>query len=200
MNVIFLDLEGTLICYHDIVSGEIMITERVIKRIALLPIIQKMFDIKYVIESACKDAIDEETMQIAPGNKLCNELFSLFDEYGIECIGRTPNVSIKLNNFSYTDVWKEFEIMKWLYRHPEVDHYCVVDDNDTKNLLRWKRWDLQKIEHHLVETSYYNEDDPELEGLQLEHIEQIGEVLKKENEIQKERIRITIIIYKLCMI
>ena len=40
-----------------------------------------------------------------------------------------------LDDYSFYSIWKEDEIRLYLFRHPEVLHYCVIDD-DFNALLR----------------------------------------------------------------
>ena len=133
---------------------------------------------KVVIEASAKDAIDEETLEVH--NKWIEFIFSLFDKYGIECIGRTPNVIRRVSKNSYLSMWKEDEIRLYLYRHPEIEHYCVIDDDD----LGPNNSDLNKVRGHLLQTIYYS-NNPYEEGLLKEHKEEIGRILNKDNEIRK---------------
>lgn len=80
-------------------------------------------------------------------------------------------------------MWKEDEIIKYLEMHPEIEHYCIIDDDDTKAMC-WERSDLDKVRDHLVETIYYS-DNPEEEGLLPTHKEEVGKVLRKENDIKR---------------
>ena len=41
-----------------------------------------------------------------------------------------------------------FQIRLFLFRHPEIEHYCVIDDDD----LAPKKSDLNKVRKHLVKT------------------------------------------------
>lgn len=172
MNVIFLDFDGVLETLHY------KSDEDVEKRVKILSDICKKYDCKVVIEAAFKDAIDEKTMQIE--DKWVKYIFSLFNKYGIECIGRTPNVRKKYTDSSYMDMWKEDEIRLYLYRHPEIKHYCIIDDDD----LQPYNSDLNKVRDYLVQTVFYS-INPSEEGLNESHSEMIGEVLKKENKIRK---------------
>jgi len=81
---------------------------------------------------------------------------------------------------SYISMWKEDEIRLYLMRHPEIDHYCVIDDDD----LGPRNSDLNKVRNHLVQTIYYS-DKPEEEGLLKLHIDKVGETLKEDNEIKR---------------
>ena len=136
------------------------------------------YDCKIVIEAAAKDAIDEETFEVS--GRWVNYIFSLFKKYGIECIGRTPNVRKKYSDSSWMSMWKEDEIRLYLYRHPEIEHYCVIDDDD----LAPYNSDLDKVRDHLVQTIYYSNNIDE-EGLLPCHKDEVGKVLKKENDVRK---------------
>ena len=172
MNVIFLDFDGVIdtINYNS--------KEDVEKRIKLLAEICHELDCKVVIEASAKEAIDEETMEVY--GEWVSYIFDLFNKYEIECIGRTPSVKRIYSSNSYLPMWKEDEIRLYLFRHPEIDHYCVIDDDD----LQPHNSDLNKVRDHLVQTIYYS-DNPEEEGLLPKHKQEVKEVLKKENELKK---------------
>ena len=61
----------------------------------------------------------------------------------------------------------------------EVEHYCVLDDDDRGP----NNSDLKKVKDHLVRMVYYSHNADE-EGLLESHKEEIGEILKKENEVR----------------
>ena len=176
MNVIFLDFDGVLDTIHHSSHEDIE------KKVKILSNICKEYKCKVVIEASAKDAIDEETMQIY--SDWVKYIFNLFKRYDIDCIGRTPTVKRKLSTNSYLPIWKEDEIRLYLYRHPEIEHYCVIDDDDTINMLKWERSDLDKVRRHLVTTKYYS-DNPEEEGLLECHKKEVGKMLKKDNEIKR---------------
>ena len=78
-------------------------------------------------------------------------------------------------------MWKEDEIIKYLEMHPEIEHFCIIDD-DTK-AMHWQESDLDKVREYLVETIYYS-NNPEEEGLLPKHKDEIRKILKKENKIK----------------
>ena len=188
MNVIFLDFDGVLDTRHDLLDANCMIVpedilyERVQKRIALLAEICREYNCKVVIEASAKIAIDEETMEISPTSEWVNFIFKMFKKYGVECIGRTPDVIIPFSKNSYLPMWKEHEIRLYLYRHPEIEHYCVIDDDDLKNYLH-RTSDLERVRDHLVTTLWYSDNEEE-EGLLEKHRIEIEKALQKENEIR----------------
>jgi hypothetical protein len=183
MNVIFLDVDGVLDTYkyrsHDDVESKIKI----------LSDICHTYNAKVVLSAACKCAVDELTMEIDSNAEWVLYLFSLFKKYNIEVIGRTPEVKRYDEQYrnSYLSMWKEDEIRLYLMRHPEIDHYCIIDDDDLAAMHR--KSDLDKVRHHLVKTNDYNFDNPEDEGLQEYHKEEVGKILQKENDIKKLLLR-----------
>ncbi len=187
INVIFIDFGGTLVGLSDPTSyeGRKEALEKLEKRIAVLTDICKTYNCKVVISSGAKTAINERTMEIDPNNTWVKSIFELFKKYGIDVIGRTPDVRRRLSEHSEIPQWKEDEIRLYLFRHPEIIHYCVLDDEDTANLFHWDRSDLEKVREHLVSPTYYNPTHPEEEGLQPHHKEEVGKALEKENEIRR---------------
>ena len=171
MNVIFLDFDGVLNTIH------FKSQEDIERRIKILSEICKEYDCKVVIEASSKDAIDEETLEVEKESWV-NGIFPLFNKYGIECIGRTPTVEKNIAENIYLPVWKEDEIILYLERHPEVKHYCVIDDDDTKTWYHWEKSDLDKVRDHLVTTINYS-NIPEEEGLLPKHKQEVGLILKK---------------------
>ncbi len=188
MNVIFVDFDGTFYTSSDsrfeyeqgMPKKEI--DKRVERRIKTLADICKKYDCKVVIEAAAKTAIDETTMEVAPHAKWIEQIFEMFQKYGIECIGRTPSVSRPTSSHSEYSMWKEDEIRLYLYRHPEIEHYAVIDDDDTITTLHWKKSDLDKVRKHLVITQNHSFDQEE--GLLPSHEAEVGKALEQDNEIR----------------
>ena len=175
MNVIFLDFDGVLDTIHYKTGADIE------RRIKILSEICKECDCKVVIEASAKNAINEETLEVEEG--WVKDIFELFKKYDIDCIGRTPNVEKSISKNSCIPMWKEDEIILYLQRHPEIDHYCIIDDDDTK-AMHWRVSDLDKVRDHLVETIYYS-DNVEEEGLLPRHKDEVKKILQKENNINK---------------
>ena len=177
MNVIFLDFDGVIDTHYY------QSNEQMEEKIKILADICHTYDAKVVIEASAKDAINEETMEMEEG--WVKDIFNLFEKYDIDCVGRTPNVRKydSHNRSSYVSMWKEDEIRLYLMRHPEIDHYCVIDDDDLTAMHR--KSDLDKVRNHLVVTKDFLETNPKDEGLQLYHKEEVGKILEKENDIKK---------------
>lgn len=179
MNVIFLDFDGVL----D--TNYYQSKEQVEEKVKILADICHTYNAKVVIEAGAKGAIDEYTMAIDEDAEWVNYLFFLFKKYNIEVIGRTPDVKRYTSNdkSSYLEMWKEDEIRLYLMRHPEIDHYCVIDDDDLPT-YRMKS-DLNKVRNHLIMTKEFDEEKPLEEGLQFYHKEEVGKILELPNEVGK---------------
>ena len=192
MNVIFLDFEGVLDTYGDMVLElycgvpKEVIRKRVERRIAILADICREYDCKVVIEAAAKSNIDDETLEIIEPSERLEFYFSMFKKYGIEVIGKTPDVEIKETRESSTLIHsmnKQIEIMLYLYRHPEIDYFCVIDDDDEASIYHRKS-DLEKVKNHLVRTLDF-QDNPDEEELLERHKELVGRALQEENKVKK---------------
>ena len=190
MNVIFLDFDGALYGIHDAydenynqVDNETF-NKRVEKRIEILSEACKEYDCKVVIESSYKHLIDEETLET--DIEWINDILVMMKKHGIEVIGRTKNLEdIRDDYDGNPTIWKEDEILAYLDEHPEIEHYCVIDDDDLGNMHM--KSDLDKVRNHLIKTELSNRDHPEKTGLQPHHKEEIGRIIKK--EIDKSKIR-----------
>ena len=184
MNVIFLDFDGVLTTIHDRDDTNLE------NRIKLLSDLCKEFDCKVVIEAGAKNRIDYYTNEIIydeeDEDNFVKKVFDLFDKYKIDCIGRTPNVVLNDGNGMFYDMNKQEEIRLYLFRHPEIDHYCIIDDDDLKN----GESDLKKVKDHLLKTIYYSRN-PEEEGLLPQHKEEFAKIIKKDNDIKSYALRKT---------
>ena len=180
MNVIFLDFDGVL----NPIREESL--EQLEKRVEILSRICKETDSKVVISSGNKNRISSKTNRPKQNaNKWTKYLFLLFDKYEIECIGKTPNVERRFTDFETVDQWKEDEIRKYLFNHPEVDHYCVIDDDDFAVDDDKRYSSLNKVRAHLVETCMYSPNGSSEECLLERHIDEVKEVMKLDNEIKR---------------
>ena len=193
MNVIFLDIDGVLNTWHAMreylfYENEKYLNEVQEEKIKILSDICHEYDCKVVLETTHKDLMDEETLEVTVDDvEWFKELLEAFKRYDIEVIGRTPTVIRRIDENSKLPVWKEDEIRLYLFRHPEVDHYAVLDDDDLADMHR--KSDLDKVRPHLVKTDNYLENHANDEGLLERHKAEVGEVLKKENEIKKFALR-----------
>ena len=167
MNIIFLDFDGVINTYHNNSKDDIE------KRIKTLSDICKKYNCKVVISSSIKEEIDEDMSTELVWVK---GILELFKKYDVDCIGKTESISKNISKYVTIPTWKEDEIRAYLLYHPEVEHYCVIDDDDMKV-------DLNKVRDHLVKTLFYSEN-PDEEGLLYSYEEEIGRVLKKENKIR----------------
>ena len=122
-------------------------------------------------------------------NEESKPIYEEIKRYSEEFINRYPKLSDYLNErmYSKVNIWKEDEIRLYLMRHPEIEHYCVIDDDDLAAMHRTS--DLDKVRSHLVVTNWFSESNPEDEGLQLYHKEEVGKILKKDNEVRNFLLR-----------
>ncbi len=183
IKVLFIDFDGVLSSLNDKDDDEEATKEKIEKRIEILANIARIYQCKIVIESGNKRKIDEQTMQIDPKSDHIKYIFELFKKYNIECIGRTPEVPI-YEYGGYTH-YKGVEIRKYLFRHPEIVAYCVLDDDDTITLFHWRHSDLEPVQNHLVRTIYYSKEHPENVCIQYKYMNAIGAALQEDNEIRK---------------
>ena len=231
MNVIFLDFDGVLCTYHCKSADDIE------EKIKLLAGICQRLNCKVVISSAHKEDIDEDTLEVkSQYASYAKMVLNLLKKYGIEVIGRTPNLKSKYhyNKFPKEDVekfiseyykklefykdslkygfndyyvfiekypklsdyyneimyskvkiWKEDEIRIYLMRHPEIEHYVILDDDD----IGPRNSDLKKVRDHLIVTEMSDCENPLMEGLLPEHEEEIARILQKENKVRSYILR-----------
>lgn len=169
MQIIFLDIDGVLnneeSCQkrneyyekHKLFTSNI--DEKTIKRLSE---IVKNTGAKVVLSSSRRFDWKDGTDNIKLKNS--KQLQQLFNKYDIEVIGITPNIS-KLNpcHREYNS-WRETEIKLYLNQHPEIDNFCIIDDEN---------FDLLTLKDNLIKTNGQY-------GLQDEHIEEAIKLLKKE--------------------
>lgn len=169
MNVIFLDFDGVVNTYHD---------KDLEGRIKVLAEICKKYSCKVVISAAARKNISEKTLTSHVG--WVNNILQLMKKYNIECIGRTKVIKKKSDNGFYYDMCKEAEIIHYLISHPEIKHFCIIDDEDLT-----KEPDTGKLRDYIVTPVFYSVN-PDEEGLLPTHINEVGMILKKKNIFRKE--------------
>lgn len=190
MNVIFLDFDGVINTLNNTLYPR-EDENAVERRIKILGDICKLYDCKVVISSAHKDCIDEVTLET--DIDWIQNYFNLFKKYGIEVVGRTPILERKPGK-PYTPFWKEEEIILYLEAHPEIEHFCVIDDDDLVKIPAREKGDFSKsdlnlVRDYLITTNFYSDKDPNEAGLQESHIKEVGKILEKENRFKKTNIR-----------
>lgn len=166
MNVLFIDVVGVLNSHHFCLRNTdngIGIDE---SKLVLLKRICDMTNSSVVLSSIWKEGFNDD---FKPIESFAFKLLELFKKYDIPIIGKTPTVSKKISDFSLRGTWKEYEIKKYLEKHKEVEHFCIIDDEDV---------DLQSLKDYLILTKDYQEKE-EQEGLNEEHIDGIVKVLSK---------------------
>ena len=179
VNILFLGVGGVLNTSHYNSEKEIE------EKVKILSDICRCLDLKVVITSGCRGAINEETLEIDHEAGWTLFLFYLFNKYEIPVYGRTKIIGKNLDEDGhiYIESWKEDEIIEYLSSHSEIKSYCVLDSDYTPFIHRES--DLDKVRSHLVTTNYLNDLDPIDEGVMPYHKDMIEEVLKMKNDYRK---------------
>lgn len=134
------------------------------EKVAILGEIVKLTDAKIVLSSSWRWDFKYGKENIE--NSSSKALIYVFDKYNIDIIGITPKVSGGNNKISSCS-WRENEIKEYLKSHPNIDSFCIIDDDIE---------DLQTLTNYLVKTNFYqtNEDSG---GLQRKHIQESVNIL-----------------------
>ena len=192
MNVIFLDLDGVLYTHNSILKP-LDPEDGLEKRVKILSDICHKYNCKVVISSSKREKmqiylnpdLDEELKQDMDN---IIELLNLFEKYEIEIYGMTPirrkKYKLSNNKVEIIDMWREYEIYAYLRRHPEIEHFCVIDDDDRVKIPdrekgNFKESDLNMFREYLVSPIQYSKIDPLESGLNESHIEEVGKILQK---------------------
>ena len=107
MNVIFLDFNGVLDTYDNFDIIDISNLHILIDAINLT-------NSKVFITSSNKDYFYRNGRH----NNIMNNLINVLKSYNVCVLGYTK----KLNS-------REEEIIEYLCSHPEIEHYCIIDDD-----------------------------------------------------------------------
>lgn len=107
MKVIFLDFNGVLDTYDnfDVIDKS---------NLYILVDAINLTDSKVVITSSNKDYFYRNGKH----NEIMKNLISVLHEYNVEVLGYTKKLGSR-----------EEEIIDYLYNHPEIEHYCIIDDD-----------------------------------------------------------------------
>lgn len=168
MKVIFLDVDGVLNSnevfkkrYEYFQKHNVLLSvfdEALVERLSE---IVSATGAKVVLSSGCrsdwKNGVDNLELERS------KELQELFNKYGIEVVGITPCIPRTYQQDEKYTSWRENEIKYYLDTHPDIECFCVIDDES---------FDLQSLEEYLVKTSKQY-------GLQEEHVEKAIKLLKK---------------------
>jgi len=166
MNVLFVDIDGVLGSTRQ-EDDRLFMEEKII-------ILKKMCDLyhaKVVISSSHKPVADNGEEDGESPTIL--KIYDLFRRHNIDFLGFTPQITVKPNLYSEISSWKDFEIIYYLMNHPEVEHFAILDDNDS--------YDLILLKQHLIEVGFSDERGKYHEGLQVGDIVRAGEKLKLDN-------------------
>ena len=146
MKVIFLDFNGVLDTWFEMDKINYDNLQR-------LKWIVRDTDAKVVLTTSNKRSYVTSGVM----NPIMVMLTTRLMEEGIDVIGVTPNADTR-----------EHEIMLYLYEHPEIENYVIIDDD----------YDMEKLADHLVKLPCQNIGQEQL-GLQKEHAEKAIKILGK---------------------
>lgn len=123
MKVIFLDINGVLF-----LTGDEVTTEHIVFNLNC------MKNLKKIIDSTFSYIVLTSTWRIGymdPSNFFWKAILDNFTKFNIEnkLIGVTPVIC---NDFK--EVSRGLEINDWLERHPDVDKYIILDDDEIKDI------------------------------------------------------------------
>ena len=107
MKVVFLDFNGVLDTSDNF-------DEINLKNLYILVDAINLTDSKVVITSSNKDTF----YRTGKHNRIMQDLINALHSHNVEVLGYTK----KLNT-------REEEIMEYLKSHPEITHYCILDDD-----------------------------------------------------------------------
>lgn len=142
MNVIFCDKDGTInpLRYdgNDMFSKE---------KLEILSNICNITNSSIVLSSSCKLCEKEKELAI--------KFKEIFSKYNINFLGFTPSVP-NPNRAKGQRMWKEWDIEYYLYLHPEIDKFCILDDEDY-DLSNYKD-KLVFIDYKTGITGYYTDE------------------------------------------
>ena len=171
MKVIFLDIDGVLNCDETyVLRREKMKKEKKYildideDKVQLLGRVCKETGAKIVLTSSWRfDWENGVDSLVLLHSRL---LQRLFDQNEIEVVGVTPVIPREDGMYHS---WREYEIKAYLEKHPEVESFCILDD---------EAFDLQSLKKYLIKTSYCrNANNPG--GLLEEHAIEIVKRLNK---------------------
>lgn len=176
MNVIFLDIDGVMasrkytnehmnMCIEDVCDAGLEP-----EKIELLFEICKLYNAKVVISSSWKLGIEDDYIPLSVIGMLTD-----LEDNSIEVIGFTPNIPNESRCYGH-DMWKDYDIACYLYEHPEVESFCIIDDNAEN--------DINNLKDYLVKTSY-SIDEEGHGGLLPEHVNEVGLVLQKSKNYKR---------------
>jgi len=172
MNVIFTDVDGVLNYknFDEEYFCEFLENQSNSRinvdpyKVSILARICRETDSKLVLSSSWKLLNDAQGKH----KEKLEELLNLFNRFGIEFYGYTPNIP-NLNARKGEKMWKEYDIQAYLKQHPEVTSFCIFDD---------ELYDLTSMKDYLIQT-YWDVDGMGDGGILDSHIEDASRILKQ---------------------
>ncbi|MBP5684619.1 MAG: hypothetical protein J6X02_05130 [Bacilli bacterium] len=171
INIIFLDIDGVLNTSHfgmkdykNKYGGYLIIDPEKLK---ILKRICDLTNSSIVLSTGWKSILDDDLKPLDINGKF---LLEMFNEYDIPLVGKTRTIKKDLSDGRVLPFYKEYEIIDYLSNHPEILHFCIIDD---------KEEELESLLDYLIKTKDYQDNENE-EGIRMEYLDDINKVLKKE--------------------
>ena len=164
MNVIFLDFDG-VVC-TSVFQNNADIEAKII----LLKEICDYCNASVVITSIHKNSFDPITLE--PIDKDAEYAIYVMDtlkKHNVPIIGMTPTLNVEIASTTYY-LNKGYEILKYLSLHPEIENYCIIDDEENKICVD------DELKEHLLLVPY-DYKNPNKSGLLPIHKEEIFKIL-----------------------
>ena len=139
MDIIFLDIDGVL---NDAFTTADLMDDR--------PKKEHLDCLKAIIDATGAKIVLSSTWRLFPSAR--NDVKNALRNVGLEFIDRTKELRDRAS-----------EIQEWLSRHPEVDKFVILDDEEISG----------KFPNNLVQTTFYR-------GLLPEHVEKAIKILNAE--------------------
>lgn len=141
MKVIFLDIDGVLNCQSFFaneqrpISGPYAFLDK--NRLLLLHAIVSQTDAKIILSSTWKVSLNKK---LQAQDLMGTFLLDALNDVHLQLFDKTEQTRLPRGD----------EIRRWLFLHPEVTHFIILDDL-TEIDANW-----QELTPHLVQTDYFN--------------------------------------------
>lgn len=175
MNIIFLDIDGVL-TYSGYDNSETANIDE--KKVKLLAEIANKTEAKIVLISSWRGGFENGSYKHP---KIFHTMTEVLGKHGLSIMDIVPYIEMEIMDKCETssltlkeisniemnpETGRAAEVHKWLKRHPEVTHFVILDDEDS-------RWDYFGYDTHWIQPSYFDVNG----GLSEEHVKQAITIL-----------------------
>lgn len=157
MNVIFLDFNGVLDTYYQ------------------------MNEINQDNLNRLKRIVEETNAKIVISSSLKNTYYycGRFSQHFQEILNRLTSEGLEIVGITPLAEEREQEIMMYLDAHPEIENFCIIDDD----------YDMELLKEHLVKLPCQSEERQM--GLDDFHMHMAIDILKKKKEKSNKKLQLT---------